>query len=333
MVAEQEAGMKVVAGIDVGKRELVVSVSGGTVRRFTNQAGGIRALRGWLRAEGVTQVVCEATGGYEDRVVEGLGVGEMAVQVVHPPRVRSFAQALGQGAKTDRLDAQVLAQYGEFEVEGQSERDSASRELRGVVGRRQQLVQQRVQERNRLEKGPKGVNKKSCERHVALDKEIARLDKALQALVRRHPRLSQRGALYQSVSGVGELTAATLLAYLPELGQGCGKGTALAGLAPWSHDSGQRQGHRAIRGGRGTVRRALYMARCQPWFNQEQGFYHRRRRGKLGKVALVAVMRKLQSHAGTPWVPSHQHPLRPLTSTRYSRESGNPGGVGRGNAA
>ena len=281
MVAEQEAGMKVVAGIDVGKRELVVSVSGGTVRRFTNQAGGIRALRGWLRAEGVTQVVCEATGGYEDRVVEGLGVGEMAVQVVHPPRVRSFAQALGQGAKTDRLDAQVLAQYGEvFEVEGQSERDSASRELRGVVGRRQQLVQQRVQERNRLEKGPKGVNKKSCERHVAwLDKAIARLDKALQALVRRHPRLSQRGALYQSVSGVGELTAATLLAYLPELGQGCGKGlTALAGLAPWSHDSGQRQGHRAIRGGRGTVRRALYMAALSAIrFNQElKGFYHSR---------------------------------------------------------
>ena len=243
-------------------------------------------------------------------------MGEMAVQVVHPPRVRSFAQALGQGAKTDPLDAQVLAQYGEvFEVEGQSERDSASRELRGVVGRRQQLVQQRVQELNRLEKGPKGVNKKSCERHVAwLDKEIARLDKALQALVRRHPRLSQRAALYQSVSGVGELTAATLLAYLPELGQGCGKGlTALAGLAPWSHDSGQRQGHRAIRGGRGTVRRALYMAALSAIrFNQElKGFYRRlRRRGKPGKVALVAVMRKLllQLHAiarrGTPWVPS-----------------------------
>ncbi len=304
--------MKVVAGIDVGKRELVVSVSGGAVRRFGNQAGGIRVLRNWLRAEGVTQVVCEATGGYEEQVVERLGAGGMAVHVAHPPRVRSFAQALGQGAKTDPLDAQVLALYGGvFEVEGQSEQDSASRELRGVVGRRQQLVQ----ELNRLEKGPKGVNKKSCERHVAwLDKEIARLDKALQALVRRHPRLSQRGTLYQSVSGVGELTAATLLAYLPELGQGCGKGlTALAGLAPWSHDSGQRQGHRAIRGGRGTVRRALYMAALSAIrFNQElKGFYRRlRRRGKLGKVALVAVMRKLLlllhaiARRGTPWVPS-----------------------------
>ena len=240
----------------------------------------------------------------------------MAVHVAHPTRVRRFAQALGQGAKTDPLDAQVLALYGEvFEVEGQFEQDSTSRELREVVGRRQQLVQQRVQELNRLEKGLKGVNKKSCERHVAwLDKEIARLEKALQALVRRHPGLSQRAALCQSVSGVGELTAATLLAYLPELGQGCGKGlTALAGLAPWSHDSGQRQGHRAIRGGRGTVRRALYMAALSAIrFNQElKGFYRRlRRRGKLGKVALVAVMRKslLQLHAiarrGSPWVPA-----------------------------
>ena len=218
--------MKVIAGIDVGKRELVVWVSGSGARRFGNQAEGIKALGEWLRGEKVTQVVCEATGGYEDRVVEGLRAGEMAVYVAHPSRVRSFAQALGQGAKTDPLDAQVLALYGEvFKVEGQSEQDSASRELREVVGRRQQLVQQRVQELNRLEKGLKGANKKSCERHVAwLDKEIARLDKALQALVRRHPQLNQRAALYQSVSGVGELTAATLMAYLPELGQGLRQG-------------------------------------------------------------------------------------------------------------
>ena len=198
---------------------------GGGVRRFANEAKGVRALRDWLRGEKVTQVVCEATGGYEDRVVEGFKGGRDGGARSASAAGAEFAQALGQGAKTDPLDAQVLALYGEvFEVEGQSEPDSASRELREVVGRRQQLVQQRVQEYNRLEKGLKGANKKSCERHVAwLDKEIARLDKALQALVRRHPRLNQRASLYQSVSGVGELTAATLLAYLPELGQGCGK--------------------------------------------------------------------------------------------------------------
>ena len=251
----------------------------------------------------------------------------MAVHVAHPSRVRSFAQALGQGAKTDPLDAQVLALYGEvFKVEGQSEQDSASRELRGVVGRRQQLVQQRVQELNRLEKGPKGGTRSPVS---GMWPGSTRRSRGWTRPCRRWcgvtRRLNQRAALYQSVSGVGELTAATLMAYLPELGQGCGKGlTALAGLAPWSHDSGQRQGHRAIRGGRGTVRRALYMAALSAIrFNQElKGFYRRlRRRGKPGKVALVAVMRKLllQLHAiarrGTPWVPSHYPlPLRPLTS-------------------
>ncbi len=309
--------MKVYAGIDVGKRELVVSVLGKGVRRYRNEAGGIGEMRKWLRTEGVTHVVCEATGGYERGVARGLAGSGVAVHKAHPPRVRGFAQALGRGAKTDPMDAEVLAHYGammqvEGEEEEEEEGDSASEELREVLGRRRQLVEQRVQELNRLEKGPGKASKQSGERHVAwLDKEIARLDKALQALWRRHPGLSERVALYQSVKGVGELTAATLLGYLPELGQGCGKGlTSLAGLAPWSHDSGQRQGYRAIRGGRGTVRRALYMAalsatRCNPELG---GFYRRlRRRGKPAKVALVAVMRKLllQLHAiarrGTPW--------------------------------
>ena len=309
--------MKVVAGIDVGKRELVVAVTGGEVRRYRNEAVGIEGLGQWLGAEGVTQVVCEATGGYERAVVEGVWARGIAVHVAHPTRVRGFAQAMGQGAKTDPLDAQVLALYGEvFEVEGQGPAAGARRELREVLSRRQQLVQHRVQERNRLEKGLKGSIKKSCERHVGwLDKEIARLDKALQALVRGDTELSRGAALYQSVSGVGELTAATLLAYLPELGQGCGKGlTALAGLAPWPRDSGQRQGPRAIRGGRGVVRRALYMAALSAIrSNQPLGAFYRRlrRRGKLGKVALVAVMRKLllQLHAiarrGSPWVAAY----------------------------
>jgi len=314
--------MKVVAGIDVGKRELVVSVSGGPVRSFKNQADGIEGLAEWLRSEGVEQVVCEATGGYEREVVRRLRARKMAVSVAHPSRVRSFAQASGQGAKTDPLDAQVLARYGAvFELEEQPVRDGAWEELRDLVGRRQQLVQQRVAERNRLEKGPLRPSRKSCERHVAwLSKEIARLDKAVQALVGRHPQFSRLAELYQSVSGVGALTAATLLVYLPELGQGGGKGvTALAGLAPWSHDSGQRHGHRAIRGGREKVRRALYMAALSAIrFNPElKEFYRRlRRKGKVGKVALVAVMRKLllQLHAiarrGTPWV--HAYPEAPF---------------------
>ena len=314
MVAEKETGMKVVAGMDVGKRELVVSVAGGPVQRFANQGPGISTLLSWLRAQAVTHVVCEATGGYERQVVSRLRSSEIAVHVAHPSRVRGFAQALGQGAKTDPLDAQVLALYGErFELPGQTPQDGASLELREAVSRRQQLVEQRVQEGNRLEKGLRGSIKKSCERHVAwLDKEIARLDKACQEIVQGHGQLRQRAALYESVSGVGAVTTTLLLACLPELGQGRGKAvTALAGLAPWPHDSGRHRGYRSIRGGRGVVRRALYMAALSAIrHNEDLGAFYRRlrRRGKVGKVALVAVMRKLllMLHAiarrGTPWV-------------------------------
>ena len=138
--------MKVYAGLDVGKGELVVWVMGEGLRRFRNEAGGIREMREWLRAEGVKQVVCEATGGYERGVVAGLKGSGVAVHVAHPTRVRGFAQALGRGAKTDPMDAEVLAHYGAMmKVEGEEEGDGASEELREVLGRRQQLVQQRVQ--------------------------------------------------------------------------------------------------------------------------------------------------------------------------------------------
>lgn len=317
MVAEKEAGMKVVAGMDVGKRELVVCVAGAPVQRFAKQDLGITALLSWLRTQAVTHVVCEATGGYEHHVVSRLQASEITVHVAHPRRVRGFAQALGQGAKTDPLDAQVLAFYGErFELPGQAPQDGASLELRAALSRRQQLVEQRVQACNRLEKGLRGAIKKSCERHVAwLDREIARLDKACQEIVRRHGQLRERAALYESVNGVGVVTTMTLLAYLPELAQGSARGlTARVGLAPWSHDSGGRRGYRSIRGGRGVVRRGLYMAALSAIrHNDELGAFYRRlrRRGKVGKVALVAVMRKLllQLHAmarrGTPWVATY----------------------------
>ena len=308
--------MKVVAGIDVGKQELMVSVAGEPAQRFHNQEAGITALLSWLQAQAVTRAVCEATGGYERQLVNRLRSSEITVHVAHPSRVRGFAQAVGQGAKTDPLDAQVLARYGElFELPEQAPQDAARLELREALSRRQQLVEQRVQEVNRLEKGLRGSVKKSCERHVAwLDKEIARLDKSCQAIVQRHDQLRERAALYGSISGVGTVTTQSLLAYLPELGQGCAKGLAsLVGLAPWPHDSGRHRGYRSIRGGRGVVRRALYMAALSAIRHNEElrVFYRRlRRRGKVGKVALVAVMRKLllMLHAvarrGTPWMPA-----------------------------
>ena len=306
---------KHVAGLDVGKRDLAVSIARGPVRRFPNTPPGVTALAAWVRRHAVTHVVCEATGGYERLLVQRLRRTEVAVSVAHPTKVRAFARAVGQGAKTDPLDSQILAHYGEvFDLPGEAAQEEASAEVRALLGRRQQLLDQRTQEHNRLEKGLQGRVKQSCQRHLAwLDKELRHLEEDYQQAVQAKPELAERAALYQSVRGVGMLTAATLLAYVPELGQGSGKAlTALVGLVPWAADSGTHRGYRAIRGGRGLVRRALYMAALSVIrTNTDLGQFYRglRRRGKPGKVALVAVMRKLllRLHAmarrGTPWVP------------------------------
>ena len=318
MANRTDNAQQAVAGIDVGKQALDVSVCGGAVRRFGNDAGGVEELVAWLESEGVRLAVCESTGGYERLLVARLRAGSTGLHVAHPTKVRSFARASGQGAKTDRLDAQVLARYGEvFDLPVVSGQAGESLALRELLGRRQQLMGQRVQESNRLEKGLAGALKRSCERHMAwLDKEIARVDKQYQAQLERDEALQAQVTLYQSVQGVGTLTAATLVAWLPELGQCQGKAlTALVGLAPWACDSGRQHGYRAIRGGRGTVRRALYMAalsaiRCNADLRR---FYQGlRRRGKPGKVAVTAVMRKLLlqlnavAQRGTPWVEHYE---------------------------
>ena len=187
-------------------------------------------------------------------------------------------------------------------------------ELRDLLRRRRRLVDQRVQELGRLDKGVSPAIVKSTKRHIAwLEKEIARLDREYQAALQRSAPLAQRASLYRTVPGIGPLTAAILVSHLPELGQWDSKAlTSLVGLAPWSRDSGQKRGQRSIRGGRGIVRRALYLC---TWSairvdGELRRFYQNlRRRGKPGKVALVAVMRKLLlmlnavARRGTPWVP------------------------------
>lgn len=304
--------MKVVAGIDVGKAQLDVSVAEGPVRGFANSTTGITALLRWLQRAGVTEVVCEPTGGYERQLVRRLQP-VLPVVVAHPNKVRAFARACGEEAKTDRLDAQVLSRFGTvFALEGTPAPSPDREHLRDVLGRRQQLVVQRVQEANRLDKGISPCARQSTTRHIRwLDREIKRLDQEYTAVLQRSEDLQQRALLYRSMRGVGELTAATLTAFLPELGHLPGKRlTALVGLAPWSRDSGQQRGYRAIRGGRGVVRRALYLAALSAvrHDNSLRRFYQRlRQRGKPGKVALVAVMRKmlLQLNAiarrASPW--------------------------------
>ena len=229
-------------------------------------------------------------------------------------KVRYFARAHGFEAKTDGLDARVLSLFGEMFTQADTPRRKA--DPRANLLRRRPSTSGR---RNStwLDKGTTEGSRASTKRHVAwLNDEIDRLDEEYQRALQSSSELSRRAALYQSVQGVGILTAATLAADLPELGEGDGKRlTSLVGLAPWSRDSGRQRGYRAIRGGRGTVRRALYLAalsliRCKN--NALARFYQQlRQRGKPGKVALVAVMRKLllQLHAiarrGTPWVQNY----------------------------
>ena len=314
--------MVVVAGIDVSKATLDVSVSEGSVVRFENGAPGIRRLLRHLERTGVTRVVCEPSGGYERLVVGKLREKAVNVQVAHPGRVRAFARACGYEAKTDPLDAQVLSRYGVVFSESNSaqpEMDPDREELRQLLDRRRQLVEERVRERNRLDKGVSGSVGKSTRRHLRwLDREIERLDKEHKELLKHSASLTETVELYRTVPGVGELTAATLVAYLPELGQWDGKAlTSLVGLAPWSRDSGRKRRSRSIRGGRGLVRKALYM--CAWTAVRVDGdlrrFYLRlREKGKPGKVALVAVMRKMLLHLnavarrGTPWTQQYECP-------------------------
>ena len=295
-----EASMvNVIVGIDVGKWRLDVSVSQGPVRSFANTPEGIVALVDWVASLGASEAVCEPTGGYEREVVRRLRESGMPVHVAHPNKVRHFARAAGREAKTDVLDAQVLSHYGEvFPMADSQPGDGDNQELKDLLKRRKDLVDERVRESNRLEKGLRAGARRSTERHIGwLNKEIERIEKEYRKALSENARLSEAAALYRSVPGVGELTAASLVAYLPELGKLEGKElTALVGLAPWSRDSGAQRGYRSIRGGRGAVRRVLYLAalsavRC----NEELGQFYRRlqNRGKTGKVALVAVMRKL----------------------------------------
>lgn len=291
--------VNVVAGIDVGKWRLDVSVAQGPVRSFANTPEGIATLLNWIASQDASEAVCEPTGGYEREVVRRLWESGLRVHVAHPNKVRNFARAAGQEAKTDVLDARVLSHYGEvFELAGTPLDDGEGQELKELLKRRKELVDQRVQERNRLEKGLRGGVRESTERHVEwLDEEIARLEKEYRKALSRSARLSETAALYRTVPGVGEVTAASLVAYLPELGKCEGKAlTALVGLAPWSRDSGSQRGYRSIRGGRGAVRRVLYMAAVSAiGCNEEMKRFYEglRNRGKTGKVALVAVMRKL----------------------------------------
>ena len=284
-------------GIDVAKAQLDVAIGpNGESFLVANDETGISELL--RRLEPADLVIIEATGGLEVPVASALATAGIAVAVVNPRQVRDFARATGRLAKTDRLDAQVLARFGEaVKPEVRPLKDEQAQALEALVNRRRQLVGMLTAEKNRRANSPKVIHQ-SIDEHIRwLEKRLSGLDDELAGLVHETPIWRERDELLRSVPGVGKVLSTTLLAHLPELGALKRKQiAALAGLAPFNRDSGSLRGSRCIWGGRAQVRRVLYMAvvaavRSNPVI---KNFYAQlRARGKYPKSALTACMRKL----------------------------------------
>jgi transposase len=290
-------------GIDVAKAELVVATRPAGERwTVENDERGVRTLVDRLRRDGADLIVLEATGGYELLCVATLVAASLAVVVVNPRQVRDFARATGQLAKTDRIDADILALFAErVRPEVRVLPDADAQELDALLARRRQLLEMLQAERNRLGqvfgRGKTPV-KKSLKAHIAfLERELRMTDSDLGEMVRRSAAWRERDDLLQSVPGVGPVLSLTLLADLPELGHLSRREIAkLVGVAPLSRDSGTLRGRRFVQGGRASVRAVLYMAALVATQRNTviRAFYQRLlAAGKPKKLALVACMRKL----------------------------------------
>jgi transposase len=286
-------------GIDVSKRWLEVQVHGeAESRKFGNDLDGIRSLLEQMKALQPVRIVFEATGGYEKRAAKVLSEAGLAVAVVNPTRVRRFAEALGILAKTDKIDAKVIAHFASVARPAPNGRRSDLEEqLAACVERRRQLTVELSAEKNRLSTCPACV-REDIKEHIAwLEEHIDRLEAEIQVCIMQKPEWQARAEIIDSVPGVGPVTATTLIAELPELGQlNRQKIAALAGLAPFNKDSGPKKGKRKISGGRSGIRRPLYMATLSATRHNPviRAFYQSlRKRGKEKMVALTACMRKL----------------------------------------
>lgn len=300
-------------GLDIAKATIdgVVRPTGEVVQ-FPNEATGHAALVAWVTPQAPTGLVLEATGGYERAVVLALAAAGLPVVVVNPRQVRDFARSTGQLAKTDRLDAALLALFAErVQPEVRPLSDAATAELAELITRRRQLMEMLTAEKNRLPLVRTRV-RRDVQAHITwLERRLTATDDALHQAIEASPVWRVQEDLLRSVPGMGPVVSRTLLALLPELGRLNRKQiAALAGVAPFARDSGTWRGPRVIWGGRAPVRRALYMAalvasRHNPVL---QALYTRlRAAGKPAKVALVACMRKLLTilnamlHTGTRW--------------------------------
>lgn len=304
-------------GLDVSQSEIVGAVAG-TAETWSvpNDAAGHAALVTRLAALAPTRIVLEATGGYEKLVTAALSSARLPVIVVNARQIRDFARATGQLAKTDALDARVIAQFAErVQPPIRPLADEAQEALDALMLRRRQLIEMLATERMRLHQAvgrPRYALRKSIEKHIRfLERELAMTDTDLTALIEASPVWRIKDALLQSVPGIGPTIARTLLAELPELGTLNRRAVAkLCGVAPLNADSGTWRGQRRIWGGRRVVRSALYMAAlvAAQWNPVIRAFYLRLlARGKPKKVALIACARKLLTilndllRTGQPW--------------------------------
>jgi transposase len=306
---------KITVGIDVSNQTLDVHVRPrGEVFAVGRDEGGLAELVDRLHAGGTVDLVAvEATGGLETIVVAALATAGFAVVVVNPGQVRAFARALGKRTKTDPIDAAVIAHFVEATAPAiRPLPDAATRHLGDLVARRRQIVAMKTAERQRLRLAPPGSVRRSIERLIAaLERELAGLDKDLDGAVRGSPIWREAEDLLSSVPGVGPTTARTLLAELPEIGTLDRKQiAALAGLAPFTRQSGTWRGKSFIGGGRAAVRAALFIATLVAVrFNPVLKAFYRRLldAGKPKMLALIAVARKLLTilnaimRTRTPW--------------------------------
>ncbi len=286
-------------GIDVSKATLDVAVlPTGEVWQATNSPDGVDALVARIAGLGPALVVLEATGRYEAPAASALATAGVPVAVVNPRQVRDFAKATGRLAKTDALDAAILALFADrVRPEPRPLPDAESEAFAALLARRRQLITMMVAEKNRAHVAAPSVVK-SVDKHVRwLEKELAGLDDSLVAAIRESTVWRAKDDLLRAIPGVGRVLSTTLLADLPELGRLSRREiAALVGVAPLNRDSGPYRGNRSVWGGRSTVRTALYMsalaaARSNP---PVKALYERLvEKGKPKKVALVACMRKL----------------------------------------
>lgn len=292
-------GSLLAVGIDVAKAQLDLGLGDGSVHSFANDPDGCEAIRDRLVELNPKVIVIEATGGYERSIVAELAAVGLPVVVVNPRQVRDFARATGRLAKTDKIDALVLAKFGAaIEPPQRVLPDETAVAMRELLARRRQVVNMITAETNRLKQARTDRVRHSVQQVIDLLKQqLDTINDDLDGQIQANPELAQRNAVLRNVPGIGPATARTLLLELPELGT-CSRQqiAALVGLAPMNRDSGTMRGKRTTWGGRASVRSALYLAtltasRHHPTI---RAYYRRlREAGKCAKLALTAAARKL----------------------------------------